>query len=554
MKTKTVLHQVHRLTQVSPSLWLLSVLGAIITSILWFLTLLATSLMMKYGIEAATEGGELYGLGALIITVIILLRLPVILGYALNSWASEKLSGRIQNDVIRSWIYRDLTKESNYSSGDIMTRVLNDCCDHLSEFYFQGFGLKVLEPLLTGGMAIIVLHWIDVRFLMIAVLGGLTSTLLTLRFTKKLSALQLRHQELNSTLNSSFVNHMRNMEVIKTLDMKAQAKQEFLQYAKEIKDTAIQIEQIEAFSTCIALTVDLLVLMACFLAGSQLSGFSFSTIAVIIQMQFFINNLLSNLGSMWNYLVKTSISAERVFSIIDELKQLNIAHESASSPVDVSTLRIQDISFSYEDTPVLKKVSLRAHKGELIAICGESGSGKTTLFQLLQGLRKNYEGSITLNGIDHAKFSSQELFSIIKLFEQQPALFHASIQENVQLACDHELTDNELKSCSIKLHLQEFLKNLPLEFSTIVEENSSNFSGGEQQKIALMRLFFLQAPVILLDEPTSAMDVESERIFCEFLKEYKKDKIILISTHRTKLLETADHIYTLDEGYLTCIL
>lgn len=552
MKAKDVLKQLYLLIHVNVPLWILSVIGATITSLPWFLSLFSISLITKYSLDYAVENKAILTIGILIVLFNIFLRIPTILGYALNSWASEKLSGLIQKQLMNHWIYRDLSADTPYKTSDIMTRLTNDCCDCLSEFYFQGFGLKIIEPILTGSMAMIVLFMIDVRFLLICLSVGILSTIITLFFTKKITVLQHKKQTFNTELTNIFSDSMHNMVSIKTRNLDKFVQDKFTLRNREIRKVSTHIEYIESFTSSISLIADLLILIICFFVGLQLPNFEFSSIIVILQMQFFVNNLLSNIGYMWNYLVKIAVSSQRIFDLLEDLTQTK-QESSQNMPSSISTLCIKDLCFSYEDKKVLRHLSLIAKKGEIIAIAGDSGSGKTTLFNIMQGFLKNYTGMIELDEINMRLYQSKNLMQIVKSFPQEAVLFHTSIKENIQISNASPISDQQIEKLCEEMNLTSFIESFPDGLHTVINENASNLSGGEKQKIALLRLYFLKAPIILLDEPTSALDLKSEELFCNLLSKIKHDKIILINTHRSKIFEIATRVYTLDNGVLKII-
>lgn len=542
----SVINQIMKLLKVDLRLLFLSTFGVLASSLAWFLSILLSSILIKASIDYASQNeNSILTFTIIIVISIILLRFPLIIGTAVNSWASEKLSTILQSSIVKKWIGRDLSKESHYDTGEIMTILLNDCADKISVFYYQGLGLKIIEPIITGIAALVVVGMINKSFILISLIFGIFSILLSLTLSRKIEKYHRIERNANSLLSNSFTDYMRNMISIKTLNLKTERAESYMIYNKMVMESAYKIEKYEAVLNNLVLLMNLSVVIVCFIVGVKLRGFEFTNIVVILQMQFFINNMLSNIGNMWNYLLKTSISSERIFEIIEDIKQMDNKEELVLDKVQ--SLFIDHLSYSYGDNLVLNSISMNIKMGNLIVIFGESGEGKSTLFNILQGFLQDYSGKVFINNIEFEKISIKEIFRNVKLFEQDPVLFNVSVRENIQINNKRKTSDINLKSYAEKVGLSS-LNQYKAGFNTIINEDSKNISGGEKQKIALMRLFMIESPIVLLDEPTAAMDVKSETIICETLSELKDDKIILVNTHRAKVLEIADCIYVLHNG------
>jgi subfamily B ATP-binding cassette protein MsbA len=548
-KKYNTLVQMKRLFTVNFPIWIISILGALITSIPWFLSILVTATVQKVSIDFIVQKQNIFQYTIHIVVIVVLLRIPTILGYAVNSWASEKLSSTLQKKIVKHWIFRDMSVETKYNSGDIMTRLIDDCSDNISEFYFQGFGLRIVEPIITGVLALVTLFIIDYRFLISSIIFGTISTIISLIFTKRVEELQTMHQNNNSFATESFTENIRNILTVKTLNIKSERMDIFNNLNKESSLLGFKVELIDVLTKNISLIMELINVIICFYLGSFITGFNFSNIIIVLQMQMFVNNMLSNFGTMWNYLVKTSISSKRIFDIIDEVEQVMDFLKGDIEDIKERKymLEIKSLSFFYDDRLILDKISLSAETGEIIIILGETGSGKSTLLDIISGFKNGYDGSIKINGKEISSLSNNQRFELIRLFEQDNSLFNVSIKENIQIASNSSLEEFKLIEYSKKVGMS-MIDKLPLKYDTKVGESAANFSGGEKQRISLMRLFATKSPILLLDEPTSSLDKLSEELICQSLIELKSNKILIINSHRTKLLEIADRIYILKDG------
>ncbi|EDM37170.1 ABC transporter, ATP-binding/permease protein [Pedobacter sp. BAL39] len=223
-------------------------------------------------------------------------------------------------------------------------------------------------------------------------------------------------------------------------------------------------------------------------------------------------------------------------------------------PLSGSGLEIKDVSFTYPETEnqILHQVSMRCKQGEIIAIVGENGSGKSTLVKLLARLYANQTGEITIgglpiSGIDDDSFHKNSIF----LFQDFEKYFF-SVEENIKLATAHEeITGDRMINAARLSGAHDFITGLKNGYQTRmgrIFDGSSQLSGGQWQKLALTRAFYKDAKLIILDEPSSALDPQSEFDLFRNIKTIAKEKVIIMVSHRLYNLKMADRIYVMDKG------
>ncbi len=205
------------------------------------------------------------------------------------------------------------------------------------------------------------------------------------------------------------------------------------------------------------------------------------------------------------------------------------------------------VMFGYNEKMVLQDFSLQIPKGKMVAFVGESGSGKSTLFQLLMGFYRPLAGSMKMYGRDMAEWDLDTLREEIAYVEQTPYLFNGTVRENI-LAGKKNATDKEVVQAAKLAYAHEFIMGLPQGYHTKLSEGGKNLSGGQRQRIAIARAFLKDAPILLLDEMSSALDNESERLIQLAIQNYRKNKTILVIAHRLQSIVTADIIVVMDKG------
>ncbi|MEO0293924.1 MAG: ABC transporter ATP-binding protein [candidate division WOR-3 bacterium] len=213
-----------------------------------------------------------------------------------------------------------------------------------------------------------------------------------------------------------------------------------------------------------------------------------------------------------------------------------------------SSIKFNNVSFSYGDNKfALRNINLEVRKGETIAIVGPSGAGKSTLVQLIPRFFDPKEGKIEIDGKDIREYTLSSLRSKIGMVTQEPILFNDSIRNNIKYG-KIDAKEEEIYEVLKKSHLEHFVKSLPEGLDTFVGEKGGRISGGEKQRIAIARALLKNAPILILDEATSSLDAESERLIQEAMKELLYGKTALIIAHRLSTIMNADRIIVMDKG------
>ena len=206
------------------------------------------------------------------------------------------------------------------------------------------------------------------------------------------------------------------------------------------------------------------------------------------------------------------------------------------------------VKFSYEEgKPVLKDVSFTAKQGQVTALVGPSGGGKSTVAKLAAKFYDLDGGKITLGGVDIAKLDSVALMKDFSIVFQDVVLFNNTIMENIRVG-RKDASDTDVIAAAKAAKCHEFIENLPQGYQTVIGENGSTLSGGECQRLSIARALLKDAPVILLDEATASLDVDSETQIQEAISELVSGKTVLVIAHRMRTIEAADQIVVLDKG------
>jgi len=247
-------------------------------------------------------------------------------------------------------------------------------------------------------------------------------------------------------------------------------------------------------------------------------------------------------------LKKGNAAAERVFDVIDlDSEYLNDSKKNQLVSFK-NQISFNNVSFKYDQNKILKNISFDVNKGDMVAIVGASGSGKTTLVNLIPRFYDKISGNILIDDFDIKDLSRSNIRSLIGIVSQESILFNSSIKENIVLGDSDENNYGRLKDSIDIANAQEFIEEFPEKLNYNVGDNGSNLSGGQKQRIAIARAVYSNCPILILDEATSSLDSESEKLVQNAIDKLMVDKTSIVIAHRLSTIQNADKIIVLDKG------
>lgn len=254
---------------------------------------------------------------------------------------------------------------------------------------------------------------------------------------------------------------------------------------------------------------------------------------------------LANLGST---LQNTFAAGNRVLDILDE--KPSVAEITGCDDAVFGDVSVSDVSFSYGGETILQNISLTVPQNKVIGIVGKSGSGKSTLLKLLMRFWNVNNGDISVKGRSITDINTAQLRDMESYVTQETHLFHDSIKSNLKIA-KLDATDEEIITACKKASVHDFIMTLPQGYDTPVGELGDTLSGGERQRIGVARAFLHDAPLMLLDEPTSNLDSLNEAVILRSLGEQSRGKTVVLVSHRQSTMRIADTVYSVEHGRMS---
>ena len=277
--------------------------------------------------------------------------------------------------------------------------------------------------------------------------------------------------------------------------------------------------------------------------GKMTVGDFFSFMASLV----FFYRPLRDLNGVNNTVQDGVAAAQRIFEVLDTQPEIKNRQGALSVSRDFRTIEFRNVAFKYEDAIVLKDINLTVQTGETIAIVGKSGGGKTTFVNLIPRFYDVTGGSILIDGMDIRNLSIESLRSLTAIVTQQTFLFNDTVRDNIAYGDPGKQFEDIVRAAQ-SAYAEDFIRELPLGYDTVIGESGVKLSGGQRQRIAIARALLKNAPILILDEATSSLDTQSEREVQNALDSLMKGRTSFVIAHRLSTIMNANRIIVLKDG------
>ncbi|MDI6783381.1 MAG: ABC transporter ATP-binding protein [bacterium] len=471
--------------------------------------------------------------------------------YIQEYW-SEYVGARTMFDI-RTDLYEHLQSLSlryfsKSSTGEMMSKLTYDV-DLVGNIVTAVYGHAIREGVVIIGLLtlLFILHW---QLALISLVLFPVGFYPIVRFGKKMRKRSTAVQQTRAEVNVVSQETISGVRVVKAFGMEKYESDRFAQKAKDLFLHTMKVNRITALASPVMEFLGAIGVVVTFWLGAyfvfrgQLTVGTFAAFLVALGSFY---QPVRKLTEANNTLQRGLAGAQRIFEIIDTPQDIQEIPNATRLPRMQHQLEFNNVSFAYNQNPVLQEINLTVKKNKMIAIVGASGVGKTTLVNLIPRFYDATAGTIEIDGHDIRSVTINSLRDQMGIVTQETILFDDTIFNNI--AYGHKEFVQEKVSTAAKLaHADEFIQRLPQGYETKIGERGVTLSGGERQRLALARAILKDPAILILDEATSALDAESERLVQEALDELMRNRTTFIIAHRLSTVIRADTIVVLDQG------
>ena len=438
-----------------------------------------------------------------------------------------------------------------HATGEVISRATNDI---YPVRYFIGWG--VVQAIQSGMMivgAAVVLAAVNVRLALISAVAMPAVALLTWFFAHRLFPISRLVQAKKGHLTEATDEAVIGIEMVQAFGREDDVRTRFLGRAEAVRHETMRMAGIEAkFLPGVLFLPTLGIAAVLFFGGRDvISGeLTIGEFSLFITLLLQLVWPLEALGWIINLAQRAVASAGRSFAWLEGIEPLAEPADPKPLPEGALPVRFEDVRFAYgSGTEVLRGVDLAVEPGEIVAVCGPTGAGKTTLLNLLPRFYDPTGGRVLVGGVETRAAALTELRRAVAIVTQKPVLFSVLLRENLLSARPDAAWEEVLAACDAA-GVSAFVDELPHGYETLIGERGVNLSGGQRQRVALARALLAGARVLVLDDPMSAVDTQTERLLVENLRPAVAGRTVLVATQRLSTIGVADRAVVLQGGLI----
>jgi ATP-binding cassette, subfamily B, multidrug efflux pump len=483
----------------------------------------------------------------------------VYLGAAAGGVLQGRIVARIVNDAIytmREHLQAKLARLplsyfDRQPRGEILSRVTNDI-DNLAQSLQQTLS-QVVTSILTIIGVLAMMFWISWLLALIALFTVPASVFLVTRIGKRAQPQFVRQWSTTGKLNGHIEENFTGHSLVKVFGQSDAALETFTEHNEKLFQSSFRAQFISGTIQPAMMFIGNLnyVLVAVVGALRVAAGaLTLGGVQAFIQYSRQFSQPLTQVASMANLLQSGVASAERVFALLDADEQEPDPQAQVTPRQVRGRVRFEDVSFRYfPDVPLIDHLSLAVEPGDTVAIVGPTGAGKTTLVNLLMRFYELNDGVITLDGVNIAEMTREELRGLTGMVLQDAWLFGGTIADNIGYGSDGA-TRADIIEAAQATYVDRFVQMLPDGYETVIDDEGSNLSMGERQLITIARAFLARPAILILDEATSSVDTRTEVLIQRAMNSLRQGRTSFVIAHRLSTIRDADTILVMEHGQI----
>jgi ATP-binding cassette subfamily B protein len=492
-------------------------------------------------IHCSRETAELLFAAALMVIVGVLQHAVGFVNWLVQTYTGERMVLDFRSQLFQHVQRLSLAFHDRRGTGDPTYRIQNDA-PALSQIAIRAVIPSITAVLTLAGMLYITAR-LDWQLAMIAVVIAPCLFLVTRKYSDRVNNEWTEVRNRDSSAMSVINETLGALRVVKAFGQEKREYRRFLSHSGKYVRGQMHLALLQSsFYALVGLTIVCASAVGLFLGVRHVQS-GLLSIGDFLLVMAYLGKLYEPLGMLSGKVVEIQsslVSVGRAFALLDEIPEVAEKPSARALAHARGEVEFREVSFGYSPQhAVLRKVSLKVEPGAHIGILGRTGSGKTTLISLLTRLYDPARGAILLDGVDLRDYKLADLRDQFSIVLQEPVLFSTTIAENIAYTSP-KATRADLIRAAKAAHAHEFIMRLPDGYDTEVGARGMSLSGGERQRISLARAFLKDAPILILDEPTSSVDMETEAGIVEATEALMRGRTTFIITHRPSMLQNCD--------------
>ncbi|HEY3502398.1 MAG TPA: ABC transporter ATP-binding protein [Actinocatenispora sp.] len=461
----------------------------------------------------------------------------------------QGLAYRLREETERKLSRLPLSYFDGQPRGEVLSRTTNDI-DNVSQTLQQALSQMVTSLLMIVGVLAMMIY-ISPLLALVAVVTVPVSILVAVLIGKRAQPQFLKQWATTGKLNAHIEEMFTGHALVKVFGRQKEAAATFAEHNDALYGSAFKAQFISGIMQPAMMFIgNLNYVLVAVIGGLRVATgtMSLGDVQAFIQYSRQFSQPITQVASMANLLQSGVASAERVFDLLDADEQAPDPAQPQRPERVTGRVAFEHVSFSYDPAkPLITDLSLAVEPGHTVAIVGPTGAGKTTLVNLLMRFYEVSDGRITLDGVDIAAMSRDELRARIGMVLQDTWLFGGTIADNIAYGVDGA-TREQVVAAAKTTHVDRFVRTLPDGYDTVLDEESSTLSAGEKQLVTIARAFLTEPAILVLDEATSSVDTRTEVLIQHAMTELRSGRTSFVIAHRLSTIRDADVILVMEDG------
>ena len=531
--------------------------GTVIIGTMCMLIVIGVDLFLPYLQQIFIDSGLMKGNQNVIVSVLVWIVIITVIK-AMLGYGKEFLY-----DVLSSWVHQDIKNDlfahiqtlefeyfDNMNTGELMSRIGED-----AENIWQtiGYGMRLfIENIIYFVISTIILFVLNYKLALACFIVMIPIGFIGIKLENKFGETYSKISDQTAEINTIAQEDIAGIKLVKAFSREKYEINKFLKMNKVYYDLNMEQAKIIGdyfppieFLTNIALVI-MIVLGGFLVMDGEVS------IGILVAFNGYIWNLIwpmRMLGELTDLLSRTVSSANKIFAIMDKDPSIKTKENFKDVKNIKGNIKFEGVNFKYDDKLVLKNINLDIKAGSTVAIMGATGAGKSSLINLIGRYYDTCKGSIKIDGIDIKEYNLEFLRKNMAIVPQETFLFSETILNNIKFS-NENASFEEIKEASKLACANEFIEGLELGYNTEIGERGIGLSGGQKQRIAIARSLVRKAKILILDDSTSALDMETEHELLKNLSNRKHESTTFIIAHRISAVKNADLIIYLEDGQI----